>query len=410
MIRKRLLTAVFLIAVLLGLYAIAEFSGYGIRTMLPGRIGHPTPQVTCAMAFSEENKNRETLSARYNPDIIIRNQGQRKTVSIAWTARVYRYDTEKKAVTAFAIQDPRKLSPADLQKKLLPSQELRQTTIGLPGTHIVAVYFVSIDYRIEAAQESSQLNAVFFVVNQKVYDAGQFQSDERYASVMQAIRSFDRSLAPQPPGSNEKAERADAVGQPPLSIQVYGVYRSGGTGPLLAITDGVEMRSGDHYKIHFRANRDCYAYIYQLDAKGEIFQLFPLHRFDGLALNQVNPVKGGVNYMLPSRNRYFYLDDTTGEETLYFAAYPQRNTELEKKTAALQETLRSDDRNLISGAAKSLVAYLNSGRIDEHRRLIFSPLSWKSSQPTAPVLGYQFKSVGGAGIHAVRFSHREPLK
>ena len=407
MISKRLIIIpVLIIVLLLGLYAIAEFSGFGIRTILFGTNRLPKPQLTCSMAFSDKDENRETLSAKHNPAIVIRNQGPVKIESVAWTARVYRYDTEKKAVTAFATQDPRKRSPADLQKELLPSHELRQTVIGLPGKHIVAVYFVSIDYRIAAAQEPSQLKVVFFAVNQNVYDANQFQSDERHGSIMQAIRSFDRSLAPQPPKANEKGERTSAVKQPPLSIQVYGVYRSGGTGPLLAITDGVEMSSGDHYKIYFRANRDCYAYIYQMDAKGEIFQLFPLHQFDGLVLNQKNPVKGGVNYMLPSRNRYFYLDDTTGEETLYFATYLHRNTKLEESTEALQEALGSDDSDWISGAKKSLATYLNTGRIDKNTHLIFSPVSWKSSQPTAPVLGYHFKTVGGAGIHAVQFIHR----
>jgi len=385
---------------------MAEFSGYGIRTFLSGKDGPPTPQLTCSMVFSDAKGNLETLTAKHNPDIVIRNQGPAKAVSVAWTARVYRYDTEKEAITAFAIQDPRKLSQADLQKELLPSQELRQTTLGLPGKHIVAVYFVSVDYRIEAGQERSQLNAVFFVVAHTIYAAKQFQSDKRHASIMQAIRSFDRSLDPLPSGGDKNGERADAVGQPPLSIQVYAVYRSSGTGPLLAITDSTTLNSGDHYKIYFSANRDCYAYIYQIDAKGEIFQLFPLHQFDGLVLNQDNPVTGGVNYMLPSRNRYFYLDDTKGEETLYFAAYLRRNAELEERTDALQEALRSKDSSWISGAAKSLGTYLDSGRIDANSHLIISPVSWKSSQPTAPVLGYHFKSVGGAGIHAVQFIHR----
>ena len=403
---NRIKIPVAIIACILGLYALAEMAGYGIRGLFPGKKEGRQPLLTCSMDFADENKTRKTLSAKHNPDIVIRNQGTRKAVSVTWKARVYRYDIVKQAITAFAIQDPQKLGQADLHKELQPTEALRQATLGLPGDDIVAAYFVSVEYRTEAGKAPSQLNAAFFVVHQTIYDETQFQADRRYDSIMQAIRAFNQSSAPQPSESKKKSLSTAVVRKPPFSIQVYGVYRSGGSGALLPITNGTEMNSGDHYKIYFRSNRDCYAYIYQIDAQGAIFQLFPLHQFDGVALNQANPVVAGVNYMLPNRNRYFYLDDTTGAETLYFATYLHRNEELEAKYAALQQALRSNVGSQISRAEKMLAAYLKGGKVEKEVQMIISPVSWKSEQSPAPVLGYHIQDIGEAGIHTIDFIHR----
>ena len=406
MTRKHVTLAVISIAAILGLYALAEWSGYGLRSLMQGKSSGRQPLLTCSMAFAHEGESHKTLTAAHNPDIVIRNPGPFKALSVAWKARVYRYDALKQAITAFAIQDPRKLGQTDFQKEIPPSDELRHATMGLPGDHIVAVYFVRVDYRIEAKQAPTQIENVFFVTDGTIYDGSQFRSDPRYAAIMQAIRSFDGPSTTPPAQGEQIDQRTDAVQQPPLSIQVYGVYRPGGTGPLLPITDGTAMNSGDHYKIYFRANRDCYAYIYQVDALDNIFQLFPLHQFDGVVLKQANPVIAGVNYMLPSRNRYFYLDDTIGEETLYFAVSLDRNKVLEDKARALHKALDSHDSHRISQAASGLTTHLQRSQDNRQVEMIISPVSWKSSLPTAPVLGYHVSNIGEAGIHSIDFIHR----
>jgi hypothetical protein len=192
----------------------------------------------------------------------------------------------------------------------------------------------------------------------------------------------------------------------PLSIQASYVYRAGGTGPLLPITSGGELNSGDHYKIYFKANQDCYVYVYQTDATGQVFRLFPLKQFDGVMLNHNNPVTAEADVVLPSKDRFFYLDDIIGKEKIFFVASVQRNIELEVLDNTLKKAVRSKNKTQISLSKKNMADYLttrvNSGII----KTLTSPVAWQANDTTSPVLGYLIKSMEKDSFHEVEFFHR----
>ncbi len=117
----------------------------------------------------------------------------------------------------------------------------------------------------------------------------------------------------------------------PLSFKVNYVYRPGGRGPLKSLVEGSVLNSGDHYKIQFTPAEDGYVYIFQVDSSKAIFQLFPMTSFGGVRVDNLNPVKGGVTYHLPAKDKSFKLDDTVGSETIVFLAFREPNRTLEQQ-------------------------------------------------------------------------------
>lgn len=52
--------------------------------------------------------------------------------------------------------------------------------------------------------------------------------------------------------------------------------------------------------------------------------------FQGKKYYNLNPVKAGATYQLPSKNGYFVLDEQTGTESIYFIIKNQPDPILEK--------------------------------------------------------------------------------
>ena len=96
------------------------------------------------------------------------------------------------------------------------------------------------------------------------------------------------------------------------------------------------LHSGDYYKISFKPKFDSYVYIFQKDSANKIYKLFPMTEFQGKKYDNLNPVKAGANYELPSKNGYFVLDEQTGKETLYFIIKNQQDPILETQATITQ--------------------------------------------------------------------------
>ena len=118
---------------------------------------------------------------------------------------------------------------------------------------------------------------------------------------------------------SESVETAVRVDPDPLSIQGYGLYQRGGSGPLLPITNGSEMRSGDQYKVYFRANRDCHVYVVEF-ADDTCYSYVP---------NDFDPstrIRGGRRYWVPDdigRNVQLVVPGDSGTRTVRIFACRQ---------------------------------------------------------------------------------------
>ena len=411
------------VAVAILLLAISEFSGFSLRDLLSKQSVHAEPNITCALVFPTETEDQ-------NPEVVIRNDGPVKAVSIYWDVKVYQYDLVIDDITACAMLGSGSRDHTFFHKKINPSEEFRHSTIGLSGENVLAIYLISGFYYVEPNTQPFNLKHYYFVENNRIKDSIQFKKDSRYNDLMQKIEVFDISqssaslgidvhdanatpdkptvaLVPESPVKEvHGGESPESPIVKPLSIKAFYVYRAGGTGPLLPITSGGELNSGDHYKIYFKANQDCYVYVYQTDATGQVFRLFPLKQFDGVMLNHNNPVKAEADVVLPSKDRFFYLDDIIGKEKIFFVASVQRNLELEGLDKTLKKAMRSKNKTQISRAKKNMANYLstrvNSGII----KTVTSPVAWQANATASPVLGYLIKSMEKDSLHEVEFFHR----
>lgn len=164
-------------------------------------------------------------------------------------------------------------------------------------------------------------------------------------------------IAPEPETTAPKpAALTPQAAAKPLGFKVNHVYRSGGQGPLKPLVDGSVLRSGDHYKIQFTPAETSYVYIFQVDSSKAIYRLFPMTEFGGVKVDNLNPVRAGVSYQLPAKDKSFQLDNNVGSESILFLAFRQPNPSLEQQYEELVKARLSQD----SPKASQLQAAINS--------------------------------------------------
>ncbi len=91
------------------------------------------------------------------------------------------------------------------------------------------------------------------------------------------------------------------------------------------------LRTGDYYKLVFRANREYYVYIFNIDSREMIYPLFP--RPD---IEYENPViKDAILSIPEGKNHGFILDKNTGSEIIEFYVCEEENIRLKELSAYL---------------------------------------------------------------------------
>jgi hypothetical protein len=113
----------------------------------------------------------------------------------------------------------------------------------------------------------------------------------------------------------------------PLHIKAQFFYEAD-DGSIKPLHDNLVLKSGQHVGVAFRAESDCFVYIYWWDSTGQVGRLFPNPQLT----EGSGEVKAGRTYWLPSKDgeRWYILDDNPGSETIYFVASRQRNEKLEQ--------------------------------------------------------------------------------
>jgi len=188
------------------------------------------------------------------------------------------------------------------------------------------------------------------------------------------------------------------------------VYRAGGTGTPKLFGEGNVLHSGDAYKILFEPAKDGYVYIFQMDSAHKLFRLFPTIDFNNAAPNNVNPVKKGQQYFVPSENWSFKLDNTIGEETIYFIVTNQPDPTLEnhyqtllaqQKTRSIQDrfTARQKWHTAMKsrGPEVELIADMAQTR---------SPIKFEEQGQQFSVMPQYLKGMCEGCVYIVNFEHR----
>lgn len=195
-----------------------------------------------------------------------------------------------------------------------------------------------------------------------------------------------------------------------LQFQINYVYRAGGKGNFQLLSSGSVLQSGDHYKVIFTPAQDCYIYIFQIDSRKQIYSLFPMEQFGKVLLNNLNPVKAGQTYYLPSEKKSFVLDANTGEEKIYVLASHQRDLELEElyqqafeaqqRQQTIDEQLRQIDELLAEAMDVHGTATVASSDDDA------AQVSWQEDGQTFSVLQQRLDQMCDGCVHVLTFTHQ----
>ena len=193
----------------------------------------------------------------------------------------------------------------------------------------------------------------------------------------------------------------------PLSFDINYVYRQGGVGELEPIKSGDVLHSGDHYKIIFTPDKDCYVYIFQVDSTGHFFQLFPMKSFRGVRVDNTNPVTQGTTYTLPNSDKAFMLDRQVGLERIYFIASNERNQELENFYLEWQGATTRKQTKQAERAKDKLNKYFKKRGI-----VVVAPsneslqVSWEESGEAFSVVNQRLEDLSEDNMHVLEFFHK----
>jgi len=175
---------------------------------------------------------------------------------------------------------------------------------------------------------------------QRPWETTSIQGDFVFADAGAATQASEtpQAAAPLPPSASpavkpvpQQPAAAIPAAQPapksrsnPIQVE-FSMFKENGKKPPTPVKTGDSMRSGDAYFFHIRPSKDCFLYLFQVDATGRAFRLFPSDTYH----TQANPVLGKASITLPNQTEVFYLDQTVGKEEFYFLASDEPVEQLE---------------------------------------------------------------------------------
>ena len=101
-----------------------------------------------------------------------------------------------------------------------------------------------------------------------------------------------------------------------LTMYIIGQSKSvDGSVSKVMVRDGSILQSKDKFKVQFETNKDAYVYILMHDSLNKAILLFPDPQ-----INVKNHVEASTKYAVPTSDRWFWLDENVGNETIFVLA------------------------------------------------------------------------------------------
>ncbi|MFA6318161.1 MAG: DUF4384 domain-containing protein [Elusimicrobiota bacterium] len=133
---------------------------------------------------------------------------------------------------------------------------------------------------------------------------------EKSAGAFKTKKLFETSVLLKVP--REEFDRISKERNIRLSIDAL-FYHEGEDGKMKVLSEGTLLKSGDGYAIYLRPSDACHLYVFQVDALGKTFRLFPNPEFKTAA----NPVPAAMDLWIPNAESLYTLDETTGKERFF---------------------------------------------------------------------------------------------
>jgi hypothetical protein len=188
--------------------------------------------------------------------------------------------------------------------------------------------------------------------------------------------------APQPVQLAAVATKEAAPRSGAINVE-FAMLREGGKKPV-PVKNGDTLKSGDAYFFHIKASRECHLYLFQVDATGTVFRLFPNAKYHTGA----NPVAAKARLTLPNEGEVFYLDQTTGREEFYFLASDEP-----------VEALESLDGGGVDGIMRSGLTLRGPAGV----KAAAGKVAGGKGEASAPVQEFTFSK---SFVHALTINHK----
>ena len=207
------------------------------------------------------------------------------------------------------------------------------------------------------------------------------------------------------PQSN--ASQSEIVSKANSNFFIRYVHRpDAGAGYPVTLHNDAHLKSGDHYKIIFTPNKNCFVYIYQLDSKGKLTCLFPMKQWKNIILNNLNPVQKGMTYHLPSDQHYYILDNHTGKERFYCIVSEKRDNSLERLYDNLTRASHSQQSEKVDFYINQMLSNLKTRGLANIVPSKENRYSWKEQGNIFSIMDHHLENIGVNSMNILTINHQ----
>lgn len=182
------LVAVIIAAI--GLFSQWGWNAYQDYSNKESRHQHVKPNISCFIEYPIKTEGDKTFRDKRNPQIVIKNDGPIKAVSVTADIKIYVYDEEKDQITNYADMGFMSFDHSLSAQELLPFNELRQSCIGINREHWVAVYYVKVNYYRQSDMKQYSSKYYFFTKQQEILEVNELQKNGKYNGIIEKVKSF----------------------------------------------------------------------------------------------------------------------------------------------------------------------------------------------------------------------------
>lgn len=169
---------------------VAEFSGFSLKDLLGWSKQNLKPEISCSMEYPIKKENDKYFRNNRNPDIVVRNNGPIKAVSVSCDIKIYQYDLSKNEIVQFVDMGFKTFDHAFSAQELKPFDELRHSAIGLSGKDVLALYVVKVDYHRDPKMKPFTLKEYFFTKNKEIIGNNEIKKDKRYEQIIEMVNTY----------------------------------------------------------------------------------------------------------------------------------------------------------------------------------------------------------------------------
>ena len=219
------------------------------------------------------------------------------------------------------------------------------------------------------------------------------------AAPVQVAKNNEPTPAPVAKEEIAMAKEPAVVAMPlRLSMNMIGQRKeTDGSYSEILVSEGSALRSGDNFQIHLESSRPAYVYVLMYDSQGKAGQIFPDPK-----VNQSGAVEGGRKIVVPGRDLWFWLDESTGTETIYVLASEKPMADIRGLLAQMEGGSEAGQQRA-SKQIKERIAVLQRGvgGIVKGNSVTYTLSDGKKIQKVTDVV-----TGTGSVVRAVSFQHR----